>query len=100
MGERQVAADRHRGHIPIDDAPGIFIVLDEVQHSEHDDRDGPLEVERPARLVEDGHRIAEVGLEVVRRASMATGQLIAATDEVRRLGRVAGKLDGPVVRRP
>jgi hypothetical protein len=35
MGDRQVAAGRHRGYQPGHDAPRVLAVLDQVQHASH-----------------------------------------------------------------
>jgi hypothetical protein len=74
MGDRQVAAGRHRGHQPGHDAPRVLGILDQVQHSEQHDRHRLAEVKQGRPPVQDRTGIAQVGLHVVGRPFRGASQ--------------------------
>jgi AcrR family transcriptional regulator len=72
--EHQVAAGRHRRHEPGHDAVRIVCVRDQVQDDQQHERDRLAEVQGRRRGLHDGLGVAQIGIEVRRRAFAGTGE--------------------------
>jgi hypothetical protein len=74
LGQRQIAAGRHRRRQLRDEPVGIVGVPDQVHDGDEHDRHRAAEVQRPRRLPQYGAGIAQVGVDVVDRAGYVAGQ--------------------------
>ena len=96
VGQRQPAAGRHRGHQLPDDLIRAVPVLDQVQDPDQHHGDRAARVQGRRGLLEEQARVAQVGVEVSRRAVRPAGQQGAGVHQDQ--GVVVG-VDDPAARR-